>query len=152
MELVVSTAIMGTLAAVAAPSFLETSEQAKGTKSVDNMSAIVTSVGHRLQELQANYSDVNIVANSTAANVTTNTNIISYNKNGTAANETFGDIFPSGIPLSPFDSQAYTFTSIAGVATFNVSDGGMVVVDITTSPSLSLSDPRDANLTYNMTY
>ncbi len=152
MELVVSTAIMGTLASVAAPSFLETSEQAKGVKTIDNMSVVVTAVGQRLQELQGNYSDVNIVTNATAADVASATNIISYKKNGIDTYETFGDIFPGGVPTSSFDAQAYTYSSVAGVVAFDVSSDGSVDVTITTAPSLSLEDPRDANLSFNMVY
>lgn len=61
IELVVTTAIMGTLAAVAIPSFLETNTKAKMNKTVANISEIGSTLGMRFNELAADYRTIQLV-------------------------------------------------------------------------------------------
>lgn len=145
MELVVTTAIMGTLAALAVPSFIETQAKAKSTKSMSNISEIGSKLGQVYNELSGEFGEIKLNGEtattpggiaSSFSSVTTNVLILSEQvpAGGTAnvkANRDWDDIFENP-PLSPFGSNMYQYyISTAGEVTYNTDDLGNVTVSVT---------------------
>ncbi|MCH7764195.1 MAG: prepilin-type N-terminal cleavage/methylation domain-containing protein, partial [Candidatus Marinimicrobia bacterium] len=60
-ELVVTVAIMGTLAAVSIPSYLETNNKAKTEKTVANMYDLCNTIGQRFNALASEYGTVELL-------------------------------------------------------------------------------------------
>ena len=154
MELVVTTAIVGTLAAFAVPSYIEAGNNAKGAKSLDNLNTIGSAV---VQEYikRAPYGDgTNAIATFAATagdTVSANTNVIKFLDNGTEAFVTFGDIFPGGVPESPFDNREYIISAVTpGAGTWTTS-GGIVTLTVTTQPSITIEDPSFSEITNTFT-
>jgi len=150
MELVVTTAIMGTLAAFAIPKYLETSQSAKGTKSIDNVNAIGSAILQAYQNVAANGVGSNAIATFSIAvddTLKTGTDIIEYDSLGTTVTLDVEDIFPGGAPKSPFNDEYYVVSAVTpGAATWTVSGGGIVTLDITQQPSITIRDPQFTNI------
>ena len=150
MELVVTTAIMGTLAAFAIPKYLETSQSAKGTKSIDNVNAIGGAILQVYQDVAANGIGTNAIATFSAAVGDTlkfGTDVIQYDSLGTTATIDVEDIFPGGAPKSPFNDEYYIVSAVTpGTATWTVSGGGIVTLEVTQQPSLTIRDPQFSNI------
>ncbi len=150
MELVVTTAIMGTLAAFAIPKYLETSQSAKGTKSIDNVNAIGSAILKAYQDVAANGVGTNAIATFVASSgdtLKTGLSIIEYDSLGTTKNIKVENIFPGGIPKSPFNDEYYVVgTTTPGAAEWTVSSGGIVVLKITQQPSITIQDPQFTNI------
>ena len=147
MELVVSTAIMGTLAAVAIPAYLETSESAKGTKANDTMntigSAIINSyMGVADQGSSGGFDIAEFTTTTTPIALTNTLGVINY---GTSSTIDMDDIFPSGVPISPFGSgwTIQVIGTTAGAATWG---GNPPVLTFTEAPTFVLADAVQTNL------
>jgi len=137
IELVVTTTIMGILAALAVPSFIETQAKAKSQKTISNISEIGSKLGQVFYELSGEYGEMTLVeGGSTPTNVTSGQQIL-MEANATATenpphnHRNWGDIFQN-IPLSPFGDKEYQYTiSSSGVVTYNTNDQGNVTVSAT---------------------
>ncbi len=136
IELVVTTAIMGTLAALAVHSFIETQAKAKLQKTISNISEIGSKLGQVYYELSDEYGEMTFEGGSTPTNVTSGQQIL-MEANATATDNpphnhrNWGDIFQN-IPLSPFGDKEYQYTiSISGHVTYNTNDQGNVTVSVT---------------------
>jgi len=149
MELVVSTAIIGTLAAFAVPSYISAGNKAKGAKSLDNVnvigSAILMEYNRVVSEGDAGGNAIatfSITAN-TVLDTLSNPEIISYGSDGNGSIKV-KDIFPSGVPKSPFNESAYLVTTVTpGAASWSIS-GGLVALTITQRPSITIQDPAQS--------
>lgn len=154
IELLVTTAIIGTLAAYAVPSYIEAGNEAKGVKSLDNVNNIGSAIV--LQYLRkVSFGDgTNAIATfSAVANDTVNltTQVIKYLDKGTETFITFADIFPGGLPESPFDNQKYIITAVVPGTGQWISSGGIVSLDVTVNPSITISDPSFSQITNTFT-
>ena len=152
MELVVSMAIIGTLSVYAVSSYIETGERAKTTKTMSNMQEMSNAVGRWLQELSGDFADVNLLVNTIKSSITDSTDIITYYDAGTQMFLSFGDIFPSGVPTSPYGDKEYDYTSTSGDITFVRDSQGNVSVIVTALPGLNIVDPKDGKLTIQTYY
>ncbi len=163
MELVVSTAIMGTLAAVAIPSFVEQGQAAKGAKSLDNINNIGAALLSQYA-LVAGEGDATEIVNSTPSAIATfnedlnstqgtgdpilNTETVVFYASGTGADViTWNDLLPAGIPVSPFDGvTAYAITaSVAGYADWTLT-GGTVQLTNVVIPLITIHDPTQPEI------
>ncbi|MCH8069746.1 MAG: prepilin-type N-terminal cleavage/methylation domain-containing protein, partial [Candidatus Marinimicrobia bacterium] len=70
MELVVTTAIMGTLATVAVPSYLEIQAKTKATKTMANISEMGSEVGRKFNSLSSTYGRVQLGTGSVQLGIT----------------------------------------------------------------------------------
>ena len=154
MELVVTTAIVGTLAAFAVPSYIEAGNNAKGAKSLDNLNNIGSAI---IQEYikRAPYGDgTNAIATFAAAandSVKIETQVIKFLDNGTEAFVTFADIFPGGVPESPFDNREYIISAVTPGAGEWTTSGGIVTLTVTTQPSITIEDPSFSEIANTFT-
>ncbi|MCG2716567.1 MAG: type II secretion system GspH family protein [Candidatus Marinimicrobia bacterium] len=136
IELVVTTAIMGTLAAVAVPSFIETQAKAKSAKTMSNISEIGSKIGQVYNELSGEYGDMKLegsIVDFTGTVIADTTSILSENATvpDASAARTWGDIFEN-LPLSPFGNIAYEYyISTVGSVIYNTDDQGNVTVTVT---------------------
>ncbi len=146
MELVVSTAIIGTLAALAVPSYMSAGNKAKGAKSLDNVNVIGSAI---LQEYNRVVAEGDAGGNAiatfqitagTVLDTLTNPEVISYGSDG-AGSIKVKDIFPAGVPKSPFNEGFYVVAAVTpGAAIWSLS-GGLVALTITQRPSITIQDP-----------
>ncbi|MFQ6607306.1 MAG: type II secretion system protein [Fidelibacterota bacterium] len=150
MELVVTTAIVGTLASFAIPSYIEAGNKSKGVKSLDNINNIGAAV---LQEYikRAPFGDgteaIATFAATAGDTVKSDVQVIKFLDNGTETFVTFGEIFPGGLPESPFDNQKYLVTAVTpGAGEWTIS-GGIVTLNVTVQPSIEISDPSFSEIT-----
>lgn len=150
MELVVTTAIMGTLAAFAIPKYLETSQSAKGTKSIDNVNAIGSALLQAYQGVAAQGVAPNAIATFSATvgdTLKVGTDVVEYDSSGTTVYLNVEDIFPGGAPKSPFNDEYYIVSAVTpGAATWTVTGGGIVVLNVTQQPSITIRDPEFTNI------
>ncbi|MFQ6677182.1 MAG: type II secretion system protein [Fidelibacterota bacterium] len=154
MELVVTTAIVGTLAAFAVPSYIEAGNNAKGAKSLDNVNNIGSAI---IQEYikRAPYGDgTNAIATFAAVaddSVKAETQVIKYLNNGVETFVTFADIFPGGVPESPFDNREYLISAVTAGAGEWTTSGGIVTLTVTTQPSITIEDPSFSQIANTFT-
>ena len=151
IELVVSTAIMATLAAVAIPAYLETQESAKGTKAMDTMNTIGTAIINAYMQVADQGSTNGIaIAEFTPAptwtDIVTGLAIINYSSASTFDIE---DIFPSGVPSSPFTAsgagwQIQVIADAEGKATWG---GNPPILTMVEAPTFALRDKVQTTLT-----
>lgn len=117
MELVVTTAIMGTLASVAIPSFIETNLKAKANKTIANLSDIGSAVGQKFNELSTDFGSVEVFPNAESIEYLTTgvTALRAWAGGGDypgTVKDTLlllGDVI-STVPVSPFGDLPYTVT------------------------------------------
>ena len=161
MELVVSTAIIGTLAAFAVPSYIEAGNKAKGAKSLDNINTIGAGILNAYSRVAGEgTSDGNAIAKFNAAIVSPlddNDGIIIYYdgigdvtiKMGVDGIDNYGNlipaIFPNGVPESPFGGKYLITVDAAGIATWGLS-GGVITLNVTQTPQLTITDPVHTNI------
>lgn len=141
VELVVTTAIMGTLAAIAVPSFIATQAKAKSQKTISNISEIGSKLGQVFYELYDEYGEMKLngvdgTTSIPASPTSVESSILILSKyddndgTGDAARD-WDDIFQN-IPLSPFGNIAYKYyISTNGVVTYNTNAQGNVTVSAT---------------------
>ncbi|MCK4448048.1 MAG: type II secretion system protein [Candidatus Marinimicrobia bacterium] len=130
IELVVSTAIMGTLAAVAVPSYIATQAKTKATKTMVNIASIGQAVGEEFNALVGELGEVNLnQAKDTPFEVTNLANCTILADSDGDTSMSFIDLFPSGVPLSPFGDLNYMgeVTNIGSIG-YTVDDVGNVTV------------------------
>jgi len=143
MELVVTTAIVGTLAAFAVPSYIEAGNNAKGAKSLDNLNTIGSAILQEYAKVAPLGVGSNAIATfsvSTNDSVTAGRKVITYDSLGTTAYIKFSDIFPGGVPQSPFDNDKYEIsTSTPGAGAWTMS-GDHVILTLTEKPSITIRD------------
>ena len=154
MELVVTTAIVGTLAAFAIPSYLEAGNNAKGVKSLDNVNNIGSALVMEYIK-RAPYGDgTNAIATFSATagdTVKIETQVIKYLDKGTESFITFGMIFPGGVPESPFDNQTYVISDVESGSGEWVASGGIVSLEVTIQPSITIEDPSFSQISNTFT-
>jgi prepilin-type N-terminal cleavage/methylation domain-containing protein len=147
MELVVSTAIIGTLAAFAVPSYIKAGNKSKGAKSLDNINNIGAGILQAYSRVASNGDGTQAIAtfvNHTS--VTSGLNVIQYDSLGTVKYITYDDIFPGGVPVSPFTRANYVVSvSETGEASWTI-NGDQVVLTVTKVPQLTISDPEFSNI------
>ncbi|MBC8402085.1 MAG: prepilin-type N-terminal cleavage/methylation domain-containing protein [Candidatus Marinimicrobia bacterium] len=138
MELVVTTAIMGTLAAVAVPSFIETQAKAKSQKSMSNISEIGSKLGQVYNELSGEYGEMDLAGSTdlTAPDtVAATVRILSESDASEATSAPYnfrdwGDIFEN-LPTSPFGDLEYQYyISQTGYIIYSTDDLGNVTVSV----------------------
>ena len=154
MELVVSTAIIGTLAAFAVPSYIQANNKAKGAKSLDNVNIIGSAILNAYSRV-ASYGGPNgnaIAILNTAAPfdgsrqpITTDQIIIS-----TQDTVTIGEIFPNGLPASPFGNGYRVKVNAAGSATYAMSNGILTLI-VSQKPTFQVFDAAQTNISANFT-
>ena len=145
MELVVSTAIMGTLAAFSIPALLQTQQGSNKAKTLDNINIIGASIINKYMELAPNgtaaggaiaeFASTELLA----ANPLVATTEVIYSSIDTVL---YGDLFPPGkLPVSPFGG-GYQITGVAaGAASWT--NG---VLTITQNPALTVEDGDQAGI------
>lgn len=144
IELVVTIAIVGTLAAFAIPSYIEAGNNAKGAKSLDNLNNIGAALVMEYIKRAPFGDGTNAIATFSATagdTVKAETQVIKYLDSGTEAFVTFGDIFPGGVPESPFDNRKYVITAVTSGAGEWTSSGGIVTLRVTVQPAITIEDP-----------
>lgn len=168
MELVVTTAIMGTLATVAVPSYLEIQAKTKATKTMANISEMGSEVGRKFNALSSTYGRVQLGSGSvqTGIVVINNTNILTAGSGGTVKEtyywgpDSLGTaytsnvaLFPGGVYKSPFDNKPYVMDIVQpGFVEYSVDESGNVTV-IVTKAELVIADPEDlSNLVLTFSY
>lgn len=156
-ELVVTTAIMGTLAAVSVPSFIETNAKAKANKTMSNLSDIGSAVGQRFNDLSGKYGHV-IIFPGTAAGATgtvmQDIKVLGY-WNGitepvtwvTTVGETQNAItfkqLLGQVTKSPFSDIDYNWTNTyPGSVSYNQEEEGNIVV-VVSKAQMTLTDSED---------
>lgn len=110
-ELVVTSAIMGTLAAVAVPSYLETNNKAKTDKTIANMYDMGSAIGSKFNEVASIYGTVQVMPDLTppdTTNITALEPVLAAGRAGAVTDTTyrFIDLLPT-IPKSPFGDESY---------------------------------------------
>jgi len=149
----VTTAIMGTLAAVAIPSFLETNIKAKTAKTMANISDMGSAIGQRFNELAGTYGTVQVLPNYTAEeNMVGTLNILGYGSAGTVSDSLLlADILPN-IPKSPFGDTDYKIVlNNQSGTTYTTDDDGNVTVTVTKA-KVTIRDVENAKLTTSFEY
>ena len=137
IELVVTTSIMGTLAAVAIPSFIETNAKAKADKSVANLADIGSAIGQKFNELASQYGRIEVFPNNTAEeNLTTaltaiqawsGTDTYEAADAGRKTSISVGQVIPS-LPASPFGDKPYAIERIQqSIITYEITDDNVTV-------------------------
>lgn len=158
-ELVVTTAIMGTLAAVAVPSYLETNAKAKAEKTMVNINSMGAEVGKVFNDLAAIYGRVQLGtgATGTAVSVLNATQILTAGsrRSGTES-EGFSwgpdanfdeehQLFPGGVYKSPFNDADYQMQVLnPGSVSYDVDESGNVEV-IVQKARLKIWDIEDVS-------
>ena len=157
MELVVSISILATLAAVSVPTFIETGNNAKGTKSLDNVNNIGVALLNEYNRIVADGYYPTTGASSAIAVFNIElvetplapTDIVV--KYGQELELTWGQIFPDQIPVSPFNSEPYIISVVsAGSGSWAVT-GGTVTLTIQSKPSITITDPAQPDITLTYT-
>lgn len=166
IELVVTTSIMGTLAAIAVPSYLETQTKAKAEKTMANISEFGSELAKQFNELASVYGSVQLAsgASGTAvagtagsgAVIADDGNILFAstvgNKGAILASKKWSDLFPGGVHKSPFQNLAYNMAIVdPGDVSYGKDASGNVTPDVTKAV-LTISDPEDAAFTATFAY
>lgn len=144
MELVVSTAIIGTLAAFAVPSYIQANNKAKGAKSLDNVNIIGSAILNAYSRVanQGGRSGNAIATLNTSSpfdgsGLPSTTDSIIFTADGGL---TLGDIFPNGLPASPF-GQGYMITvNQAGNGSYTMSSDGILTLTVSQKPQFEVKD------------
>jgi len=157
MELVVSISILATLAAVSVPTFIETGNNAKGTKSMDNINNIGVALLNSYNRIVAEgyYPATGTSSAIAVFNVELSEApmadadiVVNY---ASAGQITWVSIFPDQIPVSPFNNEPYLVTvNQAGGGTWQV-NGGTVTLTITSKPSITIKDPAQPDIVMTFT-
>ncbi len=136
MELVVTTAIMGTLAAVAVPKFAEQQEEAKVRTTLVNISIIgqtlSTDFQNRLTRQGMEEAKFSSPTNSPVVLANDSTDIIST--------RLLRQMEP--IPVSPYNDQPYVFTLIRDGSVRYIRIPGDINIDYT-GPKFTIHDMND---------
>jgi len=114
-ELVVTTAIMGTLAAVSIPSYIETQAKAKSEKTMSTISEMGQKLGQVYNELSGQYGGMILLGESTSdgATIYDDTPALAENANADSDGLTlWGAIYAGGVPVSPFGDKNYGYQVI----------------------------------------
>ena len=150
-ELVVTVAIMGTLAAVSIPSYLETNNKAKTEKTVANMDDLCNTIGQRFNSLASEYGTVKVLPGATEGGpselVEGINDILAFGAAGSSADSslTFDDLLPS-IPMSPFGDNNYNITLITqSLVTYSQDSDGKMTVRVTKA-RIIIDDPESDQL------
>jgi len=167
IELVVTTAIMGTLAAVAIPSYLETQTKAKSEKTMTNITAFGLELAKQFNELASVYGSVRLASGATgtaeagaasgsAVDIVDGGNILFASTAGAPDTEedskTWKDLFPGGVYKSPFREQAYQMKIVhPGGVSYNADLSGNVTPEVTKA-QLTISDPEHTAFTATFAY
>ena len=128
MELVVTTAIMGTLVSVAVPSYLATQMKTQSTVTISRISAIGNNLGQLFQEYAGDYGEIILVG---AGDLQMDTLAVIMRDAPTGANFNlkWGDIYSDGVPTSPFGDLRYLYSiTNTGKVSYQVDDVGNPVV------------------------
>lgn len=161
-ELVVTTAIMGTLAAVAVPSFIETNLKAKSEKTMANLSDIGSAVGQKFNDLATVYGNVTVFPDAATGTTLTRSTVAVRAWNGNAftySTQTdtdekiellLGDVIPN-VPVSPFDDKPYVVALNQQAAVDYSEEDGNIVVTVTKA-KVNYSDPEAANMKIDFAY
>ncbi|MCH7732699.1 MAG: hypothetical protein IIB44_09315 [Candidatus Marinimicrobia bacterium] len=137
-ELVVTTAMMGTLAAVSVPSFIETQAKAKSTKTMSNISEIGSKLGQVYNELSGEYGEIDLIGNtdpSSSSIVASAQEILSESNTDNTEEAPFnfrnwGNIYEN-LPTSPFGDMPYQYyISGPGDVTYYTDNQGNVTVTV----------------------
>lgn len=154
MELVVTTAIVGTLAAFAIPSYIEAGNNAKGVKSLDNLNNIGAALVMEYLKRAPFGDGTNAIATFSATagdTVKAETQVIKYLDKGTESFVTFGQIFPGGVPESPFDNQKYVITEVTSGSGAWTASGGIVTLTVSIQPAITIEDPSFSQISNTFT-
>jgi len=161
IELVVTTAIMGTLAAVAIPSYLETQTKAKSEKTMANIAAFGSEIAKQFNELASLYGSVQLASGATGVAVVGTSaadvpivdggNILRATRvsvpSTVSGSRTWLDIFPGGVYKSPFGDLEYLMTvDNPGSVSYTADESGNVT-PIVTKAQLTISDPEALQFT-----
>ncbi len=152
-ELVVTTAIMGTLAAVAVPSFLETNTKAKTAKTMANIADIGAAIGQRFNEIAGEYGTINVLPGYSAeADMVGTLSTLGYGSEGTVSDTlVLSNILPN-IPKSPFGDTDYKVAlDSQSSVTYTTDDDGNVTVAVTKA-KITIRDVENAKLTTSFEY
>ncbi|MFQ6612737.1 MAG: type II secretion system protein [Fidelibacterota bacterium] len=156
-ELIVSTSIIATLTAMAAPSFIEAGNKAKGAKAMDHINNIGTAV---LAEYNRIAGEGDQTATNGASAIATFNEDLVVGGNSTPINDTdpviiYGDgttslswlnLFPDGTPVSPFNGQPFEIVSVTeGYADWS-SIAGTVTLTVTEKPAITIQDPAQPSI------
>ena len=154
MELVVTVAIIGTLAVFAVPAYLDAHQNGKANKALETMNLIgaavvnkYTAVAHR-----GNNDDASAIASLVSTGgawlaLSDSLDIIKHNP-GTAIN--MRDLFKDGVPDSPFGSgwEIQIADTAIGVATWS---GEPPSLEILNNPRFKIRDVNQPSITATYT-
>ncbi|PIZ70497.1 MAG: hypothetical protein COY19_00010 [Candidatus Marinimicrobia bacterium CG_4_10_14_0_2_um_filter_48_9] len=152
MELIVSMSIMGTLAALAIPYYLEQQAQSKTVKTVDNLNTIASVIKVHYDSVVSRASGANPVPQvdaslSSAQDIKDSTAVITYEFNGSTHTVKFGDMFGKKPPVSPFGDQPYQIQSEQNASiTFGQNAAGTVYITSFTPARIKIWDVQDSSL------
>jgi type II secretory pathway pseudopilin PulG len=147
MELVVTVAIIGTLAVFAVPAYLEAQQNGKANKAQEVMSTIGSAVVNKYTSI-AHYgfqgsaiSQLEATGDGTWLDLSPTTVLMRYEISGTPQVVTLQNLFKDGVPKSPFGAgwQIQIPDSSKGAATW-VGDPPQLI--ISSNPAFMI---RDAN-------
>ncbi|MEA3286760.1 MAG: type II secretion system protein [Candidatus Marinimicrobia bacterium] len=144
MELVVTVAIIGTLAVFAVPAYLDAQQNGKANKALETMNTIGSAIVNKYTSV-AHYGIGNSALaqlNSTAGAWVTladNTILIKYNRGAGVVNVVTTDLFKDGVPDSPFGSgwEFFVHADSIGEASWS---GNPPELIITSQPMFKIRD------------
>lgn len=152
MELVVSMSIMGTLAALAIPYFLEQQAQSKTVKTTDNLNTIANVIKVHYDAVVSRASGANPIPQidatlASAQDVKDSTAVITYEFNGATQTVKFGDMFGKQPPVSPFGDVPYKIQREQEASiTFGQNAAGTVYISNFQPARIKIWDVQDSSL------
>jgi len=150
-ELVVTTAIMGTLAAVSIPSYIETQAKAKSEKTMSTISEMGQKLGQVYNELSGQYGGM-VLLGTGDQNVASGVAIMSQSASDTLGMTYWGDIYAGGVPLSPFGDLPYEWSVVnAGSVVYTKMADGSIDIEVTQS-RIKIWDQESDDLNMEFSY
>ncbi|MBT3228744.1 MAG: prepilin-type N-terminal cleavage/methylation domain-containing protein [Candidatus Marinimicrobia bacterium] len=138
MELVVTVAIIGTLAAFAVPAYLDAQQNGKANKALETMNTIGSAIVNKYTSV-AHYGvgDGNALAQlkstgSAWTDMIDETVLIEYDRGAGVVQITTLDLFKDGVPKSPFGSgwQFYVHADSIGEASWSGNPPELVITSV----------------------
>ena len=151
MELVVTVAIIGTLAVFAVPAYLDAQQNGKANKALETMNMIGSAIVNKYTSVAHLGNGTSAIASMKATDAWVDleslTEVIEYNPDQTV---TMLLLFKDGVPKSPFGSgwQFYVATDSSGYATWS---GDPPVLQLDNHPAFKIRDKNQIEVTATYT-
>lgn len=148
MELVVTVAIIGTLAVFAVPAYLDAQQNGKANKALETMNMIGSAIVNKYTSVAHLGNGSSAIASLTSTggawvDLESTTSVIEYNPSQTV---TMLKLFKDGVPKSPFGSgwQYRVVDDSSGYATWG---GDPPALQLTNHPAFQIRDKNQTEVT-----